>query len=71
MPVNLRLHSVRTGLRCFSTKVEPAGTIINYKTVYKRPLSENLISFSSKEGIQLFKESLDAGYMHNYFSLAE
>ena len=40
-------------------------------TYYKRPLDEQLISFSSKEGKQLFKESLEAGYMQNYFTLAE
>ena len=41
------------------------------QSVYKRPLSANLISFSSKQGRKLFHESLSTGFMHNYFALAE
>ena len=41
------------------------------QTVYKRPLSSQLISFSSQEGRQLFKEAMLDGYMQNYFPLSE
>ena len=41
------------------------------KTIYKRPLPDDLISFSSKEGKQLFKEAMNEGYMENYFTLSE
>jgi hypothetical protein len=40
-------------------------------SIYKRPLSEKLVSFSSTEGKKLFREALNAGYMENYFPLAE
>ena len=40
-------------------------------SIYKRPLSEKLVSFSSPKGKKLFREALNAGYMENYFPLAE
>jgi hypothetical protein len=41
------------------------------QTFYKRPLPENLVSFSSPQGKLLFKEAMLDGYMENYFSLGE
>ena len=42
------------------------------KTFYRRELpSPPAISFSSKEGKQIFKEALQSGYMEGYFVLAE
>ena len=55
--------------RLFSTKLNPTSAPAN--TVYKRPLSDKLISFSSYEGRKLFKEALVDGYMENYFPLSE
>ena len=40
-------------------------------TFYKRPLSEDLISFSSQEGKKLFREAMIEGNMENYFPLSE
>ena len=40
-------------------------------TFYKRVLPDNLISFSSREGKDLFKSALMQGGMENYFKLAE
>ena len=50
---------------------EAASAVFEGSTLYKRPLSDKLIRFSSKEGMKLFNESMQAGYMHNYFPLAE
>ena len=47
------------------------GMTKSLQTVYKRPLSSQLISFSSQEGRQLFKEAMLDGYMQNYFPLSE
>ena len=41
------------------------------QSIYKRPLPETLVGFSSPEGKKLFREALNAGYMENYFPLAE
>ena len=41
------------------------------KSVYKRVLPDKLISFSSREGKDLFKTALMQGGMENYFKLAE
>ncbi len=40
------------------------------KSFFRRPLPAHLISFTSPEGKQLFKEALDAGTLENYFHLA-
>lgn len=50
---------------------ESAAYLGDEISFYKRPLSDKLVSFSSPEGMRLFKESMEAGYMHNYFPLAE
>jgi glutathione gamma-glutamylcysteinyltransferase len=38
---------------------------------YRRPLPEALVSFSSPDGRQLFREALDAGHMAAFFPLIE
>lgn len=40
------------------------------RTVHGRRLPKKLINFGSKEGIELFKETLNNGYANNYFALA-
>ena len=47
------------------------GQIDVQKTLYKRPLSNKLIGFSSPEGRTLFKTAMLGGYMENYFPLSE
>ena len=44
---------------------------MNADGFYRRPLPQELISFSSPEGRQLFTEALALGYMEGYFALAE
>ena len=41
------------------------------RTFHKRPLPEALISLSSKNGKEIFREALAGGGMESYFSLAE
>ena len=41
------------------------------RTFHKRPLPESLISLSSKNGKEIFREALAGGGMESYFSLAE
>lgn len=40
------------------------------KSFFRRPLPAHLISFTSKEGKELFKEALEEGTLENYFHLA-
>ncbi|KAL6610821.1 Phytochelatin-domain-containing protein [Neocallimastix sp. 'constans'] len=40
------------------------------RTVHGRRLPKQLINFGSKEGIELFKDTLSKGYANNYFALA-
>jgi glutathione gamma-glutamylcysteinyltransferase len=40
-------------------------------TFHKRPLPESLISLSSKNGKEIFREALASGGMESYFALAE
>ncbi|KAJ1675948.1 hypothetical protein EV182_000241 [Spiromyces aspiralis] len=40
------------------------------QTFYRRQLPSHLISFTSKEGRRLFKETLNNGYAESYFNLA-
>lgn len=58
-------------LKSVATQTFEEAAVSVQDTFYKRPLDSKLISFSSREGMKLFKEAMDAGYMHNYFSLAE
>eukprot|EP00808_Paulinella_micropora_P010084 g19206.t1 len=53
-----------------STRIlEAEGDLMSF---YKRPLpSPPAIAFSSKEGIQIFREALEEGNMKSYFPLAE
>lgn len=41
------------------------------KSVYQRVLPDKCLSFSSREGKDLFKSALMQGGMENYFKLAE
>ena len=73
-----RVNLLTRNIRMFSSSRKTTGldsTITNdisiQQTLYKRPLSDNLVAFSSPEGKKLFKEALVAGYMENYFPLAE
>ena len=47
------------------------GEISEPQSIYKRPLPESLVGFSTPAGKKLFREALNAGYMENYFPLAE
>src|SRR5262245_20517380 len=40
-------------------------------TLYRRPLPEDLVAFSSPEGRRIFREALDAGTMEGWYELAE
>eukprot|EP00002_Diphylleia_rotans_P040137 TRINITY_DN9461_c0_g1_i3.p1 TRINITY_DN9461_c0_g1~~TRINITY_DN9461_c0_g1_i3.p1 ORF type:complete len:489 (+),score=67.39 TRINITY_DN9461_c0_g1_i3:68-1534(+) len=39
--------------------------------LYRRPLPQKLIPFSSAEGKKLFREAMEQGYLEGYFTLAE
>ncbi len=41
------------------------------ETLYRRPLPDDSIAFSSPEGRQLFSEALVSGGLGGYFTLAE
>ena len=41
------------------------------RSVYRRPLPDTLVPFSSEVGRALFRESLAAGDMEGFFALAE
>ena len=41
------------------------------KTLYKRPLSDKLIAFSSVKGKSIFKSAMNNGCMENFFPLSE
>ena len=51
--------------------IERDITVNLMTTFYKRVLPDKLISFSSREGKDLFKSALMQGGMENYFKLAE
>jgi glutathione gamma-glutamylcysteinyltransferase len=40
-------------------------------TFYRRPLPDQCIAFSSKEGKSIFRNALSAGYMEGFFHLIE
>ncbi|KAJ3122050.1 hypothetical protein HK098_003146 [Nowakowskiella sp. JEL0407] len=60
-----------------STTIPTSVSAVEYtqtnvtKTFYKRTLPGTCISFSSKEGKELFKEALASQYMESYFSLSQ
>ncbi|KAI7823828.1 Phytochelatin synthase-domain-containing protein [Gamsiella multidivaricata] len=58
-----------TGLSAQAVK-KPSCDNINLKnSFYRRKLPEHLVSFTSPEGKQLFREMLEEGYGEGYFSL--
>lgn len=60
-------------IHCPNNKGRPqdASQMINEmtKTFYRKPLPDHLISFTSPEGREIFKEALSAGTLENYFDL--
>lgn len=62
LPSNPNHESINTN----TSATQPSHT----KSYYQRPLPSNLISFTSNTGKQLFIDSMNAGYMNNYFILA-
>ncbi|KAF9581796.1 hypothetical protein BGW38_001071, partial [Lunasporangiospora selenospora] len=58
-----------TGLSAQPVKKPSCESLGPKKSFYRRKLPEHLISFTSPEGKQLFREMLESGYGEGYFSL--
>ncbi|KAF9362379.1 hypothetical protein BGX34_006292 [Mortierella sp. NVP85] len=57
------------GLSAHATKKPSCENLHLKKSFYRRKLPEHLVSFTSPEGKQLFREMLEEGYGEGYFSL--
>ena len=69
--ISMRSHCLSYGSTRFVSSLLPSLATNASSTFHKRPLPESLISLSSKNGKEIFREALATGGMESYFALAE